>query len=92
MMEDILGNKNEVEAMLASGGSGKNKEGKLLDVVDLKDKDGRNTSTGEAQAKAVYASIEEWSIIILYHGLLSSHRGANGQESLPFYHGLQPLS
>ena len=32
----------------------------------MKDKDGKNTLTGEAQAKAVYASIEEWSIIILY--------------------------
>ena len=57
IMEDILGNKNEVEAMVASGGSGKYKEGKLLDIVDLKDEDGKNTSTGEAQAKAVYASI-----------------------------------
>ena len=42
--------------MLVSGDSGKYKEGKLLDIVDLKDKD-------EAQAKAVYASIEEWSIL-----------------------------
>ena len=63
MMEDLLGIKNEVEAMLTAGGSGKYREGKLLDIVDLKDKDGRNTSTGEAQAKAVYASIEEWSIL-----------------------------
>ena len=63
MMEDLLGIKNEVEAMLAAGGSGRYKEGKLLDIVDLKDKDGKNTSTGEAQAKAVYNCIEEWCII-----------------------------
>ena len=29
MMEDLLGIKNEVEAILASGGQGKYKEGKL---------------------------------------------------------------
>ena len=77
MMEDLLGNKNEVEAMLASGGSGKYKEGKLLDVVDLKDKDGKNTSTGEAQAKAVYASIEEWSIIPAIRGFVFDTTASN---------------
>ena len=77
IMEDILGNKNEVESMLASGGSGKYKEGKLLDIVDLKDKDGRNTSTGEAQAKAVYASIEEWSILPAIRGFVFDTTASN---------------
>ena len=77
MMEDLLGNKNEVEAMLASGGSGKYKEGKLLDIVDLKDPDGKNTSTGEAQAKAVYASIEEWSIIPAIRGFVFDTTASN---------------
>ena len=77
MMEDILGNKNEVEAMVASGGSGKYKEGKLLDIVDLKDKDGRNTSTGEAQAKAVYDSIEEWSILPAIRGFVFDTTASN---------------
>ena len=63
MMEDLLGIKNEVEAILASGGQGKYKEGKLLDVVELKDANGKNTSTGEAQAKAVYATILGWGIV-----------------------------
>ena len=63
MMEDLLGIKNEVEAILASGGQGKYKEGKLLDVVELKDAAGKNTSTGEAQAKAVYSTILEWNIL-----------------------------
>ena len=77
MIEDILGNKNEVEAMVASGGSGKYKEGKLLDIVDLKDKDGRNTSTGEAQAKAVYDSIEEWSILPAIRGFVFDTTASN---------------
>ena len=77
MMADLIGNKNEVEAMLASGGSGIYKEGKLLDIVDLKDKDGRNTSTCEAQAKAVYNNIEEWSILPAIRGFVFDTTASN---------------
>ena len=63
MIEDLLGILNEAEAIVASGGNGKYKEGKLLDIVDLIDKEGKKTSTGEAQAKAVYASLKEWGIL-----------------------------
>ena len=35
----------------------------LLDIVDLIDKEGKKTFTGEAQAKAVYASLKEWGIL-----------------------------
>ena len=63
MMEDLLGIKNKVEAVLVSGGQGKYEEGKLLDVIELKDTNRKNTSTGEAQAKAVYATILDWRIL-----------------------------
>ena len=63
MMEDLLGTRHEVEAILASGGNDKYKEGKLLDVVELKDANGKNTSTGEAQAQAVYNTILDWKIL-----------------------------
>ena len=77
MMVDILGIKNEVEAMLAAGGSGKYREGKLLDIVELKDKDGKNTSTGEAQAKAVYASIQEWGILAVIRAFVFDTTASN---------------
>ena len=41
MIEDLLGILNEAEAIVASGRNGKYKEGKLLDIVDLIDKDGK---------------------------------------------------
>ena len=62
MIEDLLGILNEAEAIVASGRNGKYKEGKLLDIVDLIDKEGKKTFTGEAQAKAVYASLKEFLI------------------------------
>ena len=51
MIEDLLGILNEAEAIVASGRNGKYKEGKLLDIVDLIDKEGKKTFTGEAQEK-----------------------------------------
>ena len=77
MMEDLLGIKNEVEAILASGGYEKYKEGKLLDVIELKDKDGKNTSTGEAQAKAVYATILDWGILVAIRAFVFDTTASN---------------
>ena len=77
MMEDLLGIKNEVKAILASGGYGKYKEGKLLDVIELKDKDGKNTSTGEAQAKAVYATILDWGILLAIRAFVFDTTASN---------------
>ena len=65
MIEDILGILNEAEAIVTCGGEGKYKEGKVLDIVDLKDSEGKKTSTGEAQAKAVYASLLEWGADVI---------------------------
>ena len=77
MMEDLLGIKNEVEAILASGGYDKYKEGKLLNVIELKDKDGKNTSTGEAQAKAVYATILDWGILVAIRAFVFDTTASN---------------
>ena len=63
MIGDLLGILNEAEAIVASERNGKYKEGKLLDIVDLIDKEGKKTFTGETKAKAVYASLKEWGIL-----------------------------
>ena len=77
MIEDILGKLNEAEAIVTCGGNGKYKEGKVLDIVDLKDKEGKNTSTGEAQAKAVYACLLEWGVLDRIRGFVFDTTASN---------------
>ena len=61
MIQDMMNEKHEMEAMIVSGAPGYT-EGKIIDVVELTDEDGRPTSTGLAQAEAVFASIQTWGV------------------------------
>ena len=46
MLKDMMNIKHEMEAMVLSGAPGYI-EGKLIDVIELTDKDGNSTSTRE---------------------------------------------
>ena len=61
LIQDMMNEKHEMQAMVVSGAPGY-KEGKIIDVVELTDEDGRPTSTGLAQAEAVFASIQDWGV------------------------------
>ena len=56
-----MNEKHEMESMVVSGAPGYT-EGKIIDVVELTDEEGRPTSTGLAQAEAVYATIQDWGV------------------------------
>ena len=56
-MKDVTGTLRENEAILVSGAL-PYKEGKLLAVTILKDEKDEPNSTGEAQAQAVLAEVE----------------------------------
>ena len=61
LIQDMMNVKHEMEAMVVSGAPCYT-EGKIIDVVELTDEDGRPTSTGLAQAEAVFASIQDWGV------------------------------
>ena len=71
LIQDVMNEKHEMESMVVSGAPGYT-EGKIIDVVELTDEEGRPTSTGLAQAEAVYATIQEWGVadnIVAYNSL-----------------------
>ena len=50
LIQDVMNEKHEMESMVVSGAPGYT-EGKIIDVVELTDEEGRPTSTGLAQAE-----------------------------------------
>ena len=61
LIMDMLNEKHEMESIVVCGAP-RYTEGKIIDIVELTDEDGRPTSTGLAQADAVFNSMEEWGV------------------------------
>ena len=61
LIMDMSNKKHEMESIVVCGAPGYT-EGKIIDVIELTDEDGRPTSTGLAQADAVFDSVEEWGV------------------------------
>ena len=61
LITDMLNEKHEMESIVVCGAP-RFTEGKIIDVIELTDEHGRPTSTGLAQADAVFDSVEEWGV------------------------------
>ena len=61
LIQDMMNAKHEMECIVVSGAP-QYTEGKIIDVVELTDEDGRPTSTGLAQAEAVFDTIQDWGV------------------------------
>ena len=59
LIMDMLNKKHEMESIVVCCAPGYT-EGKIIDVIELTDEDGRPTSTGLAQADAIFDSVLEW--------------------------------
>ena len=95
MLKDVMNLKHEMQAMVLSGAPGYI-EGKLIDVIELTDEDGNPTSTGEAQAEAIFIAVVDWgaadNIVAINFDTTASNTGPWSGSAIRFNHFLnRPL-
>ena len=87
MLKDMMNLKHEMQAMVLSGAPGYI-EGKLIDVIELRDEDGNPTSTGEAQAEAIFIAVVNWgaadNIVVFNFDTTASNTGPYSGSCIRF--------